>query len=182
MAAHQGQVIMKKNSALIIVDMLNDFILEGAPLKVPGIGKTILPIRREINNARERGCPVIYICDSHDEEDREFELYPPHAMSGSEGAMVVDPLKPVDRDIIVYKKTLSGFYKTGLEEILHEKSIEEIFLTGCVVNICVFLIAAEAVARGFRVNVIKDAVAGFNKQDYDYSLEQLNKYFKVNLI
>jgi nicotinamidase-related amidase len=96
--------------------------------------------------------------------------------------MVVDPLKPVDRDIIVYKKTLSGFYKTGLEEILHEKSIEEIFLTGCVVNICVLLIAAEAVARGFRVNVIKDAVAGFNKQDYDYSLEQLNKYFKVNLI
>jgi nicotinamidase-related amidase len=173
---------MKKNSALIIVDMLNDFVLKDAPLKVPGALEIIKPINREISNARSKGHPIIYICDSHGEEDREFDIYPPHAITGSRGAKIVDPLKPGDGDIIVYKKTLSGFHKTGLMEILRENGIEEIFITGCVVNICVFLIAAEAVSRGFVVNVVRDAVAGFSKRDYDFSLEQLNKYFKVNLV
>ena len=173
---------MEKKSALIIVDMLNDFVLEGAPLKVPGIEEIIRPIRREIDNAHGNGRPVIYICDSHDKKDREFDMYPPHAIAGSGGAMVVDSLKPLDSDIIVNKQTLSGFYKTGLEQILKKNGIEEIYITGCVVNICVFLIAAEAVIRGFRVNVVRDAVAGFNKEEYDYSLYQLNRYFKVNLV
>ena len=173
---------MGKDSALIIIDMLNDFVLDDAPLKVPGIEGIIPPIRREIENAHLQLNTVIYVCDSHAREDREFALYPPHAISGSNGAIIVDPLKPLDKDIIVYKKTLSGFYKTGLEEILRKHSIDNLYITGCVVNICVFLLAAEAVARGFRVSIIRDAVAGFSKREYDFSLDQLNKYFKVNLI
>ncbi len=173
---------MEKNSALVIVDMLNDFVLDGAPLKVPGIERIIPSIRREIEKAHRQLDTIIYICDSHDREDKEFALYPPHAISGSEGAMIVDHLKPLDKDIIVQKKTLSGFYMTGLEEILKKNSIKNLYITGCVVNICVFLIAAEAVSRGFGVSIIKDAVAGFDEKEYDFSLEQLNKYFKVNLI
>ena len=83
---------MGKDSALIIIDMLNDFVLDDAPLKVPGIEGIIPPIRREIENAHLQLNTVIYVCDSHAREDREFALYPPHAISGSNGAIIVDPL------------------------------------------------------------------------------------------
>ncbi len=173
---------MKNKKALLIVDMLNDFVIEDAPLRVPGIEAIVGPIKREIKKAHRQGDPVIYICDSHDKADIEFNLYPPHAITGTPGAMIIDALSPDKRDIVVLKTTLSGFYGTGLNELLRKTGIEEISITGCVVNICVFLIAAEAVSRSFKVNVMKDAVIGFNKKDYDYSLEQLNKFFKVNII
>ena len=174
---------MEKDRALLIVDMLNDFVLDHAPLRVHGIESIIKPIQREINKAHTLGHKVIYICDSHDRQDGEFKLYPPHAVSGSKGSEIIDSLKPqYNKDIVISKSTLSGFYRTELGDILTKLGIKELIITGCVVNICVFLIAAEAVARGYRVNVVKDAVIGFSTEDYNYSLEQLEKFFKVNLI
>ena len=47
--------------ALLIIDMLNDFVLEGAPLETPDTRKVIPVIKKEIENAKTRGNPVIYI-------------------------------------------------------------------------------------------------------------------------
>ena len=50
--------------ALLIIDMLNDFVLEGSPLEVPETRRIIRNIRREIEGARKLGMPVIYVCIS----------------------------------------------------------------------------------------------------------------------
>ena len=158
----------KENSkALIIIDMLNDFVRDGAPLKAPKIKSIIEPIKQEIKKAHNEGYPVIYICDSHDSNEKEFKLYPPHAITGTTGSEIIDELKPQNKDIIVHKKTLSSFYKTGLEKILKKLGTEEIVLTGCIANICIQYTAFEAVVRGYRVNVVLDAIIGLNKEDYD---------------
>ncbi len=172
----------KDNKALLIIDMLNDFVLDGAPLKVPKIERIIKPIKREIEKARDRGYHVIYICDSHEEDDREFELFPPHAVKGTEGAKIVEDLKPEGTDLIVRKSTFSGFFNTDLDEILKKLDVQKLIVTGDVTNICILYTVADAVMRGYRVDVVKDAVAGLNMRDHKFALRQMKNILKVNII
>jgi nicotinamidase/pyrazinamidase len=170
------------SKALLIIDMLNDFILEDAPLRVPKIERIIEPIKREIEKARSEGYHVIYLCDSHEENDREFEIFPRHAVKGTEGAKILEELKPEGTDIIVRKKTFSGFYNTNLDEILKKLEVEKIIVTGDVTNICILYTVADAVMRGYKVDVVKDAVAGINARDHKFALEQMKNVLKANII
>jgi nicotinamidase-related amidase len=89
--------------ALLIIDMLNDFVLEGAPLEVPDTRKVIPVIKKEMEKAKAAGNPVIFVCDAHDKEDREFSKFgwPAHAVDGTKGAEVVDDLKPHQNDVVI---------------------------------------------------------------------------------
>ncbi|HMK57105.1 MAG TPA: isochorismatase family cysteine hydrolase [Dissulfurispiraceae bacterium] len=160
------------NEALLIIDMLNDFVLAGAPLEVPDTREIIPAIKREIAAARNAGKPVVYVCDSHDPDDREFAGFgwPAHAVEGTSGARIVSDLAPGENDIIVKKKTYLSFYNTSLEAVLKKLGIDSLILTGCVTHICILFAAVEAVPRGFAVTVPADAVAGLAKEDHDAAL------------
>jgi len=115
-----------KNEALLVIDMLNDFVLPGAPLEVPETRSVIKNIRREIDAARAQGKPVIYICDTHASDDKEFTKFgwPPHAVKGTAGAEVVAELKPAPGDTVIPKTTYSGFFGTTLEETLKKQGVK----------------------------------------------------------
>lgn len=161
-----------KKEALIIIDMLNDFVLEGAPLEVPNTRKVIPVIKKEIEKARIEKNPVIYVCDSHEPDDKEFSRFgwPPHAVKGTEGAKVIKELEPQKDDIIIEKTTYSGFYNTALDEILKRLGIDSLRLTGCVTHICVMFTASDATLRGYNVAVVKDGVAGLSHEDHEAGL------------
>ena len=163
--------------ALIIIDMLNDFLVEGAPLEVPAARNVVPFIREKLEIARKEGMVVIYICDSHRKDDPEFERmnWPPHAIEGTGGAQVIDELKPLPGDKIVTKTTYSGFFKTDLDKILGEPKISTLLVCGCVTNICVLYTVAEAVMRGYEVEVFKEGVAGLNQEDHDFALRQMEE-------
>jgi nicotinamidase/pyrazinamidase len=171
---------MKK--ALIIIDMLNDFVEDGAPLKVPGVKKIIEPIKKEIDEARKDNYPVIYLCDCHEENDREFKLFPPHAVKGTRGASIIDDLRPEGTDLLVRKSSFSGFFNTDLAAILNKFSVKKIIVTGTATNICVLYTVADAVMRGYEVDIVKDAVMGLNKKDHKFALRQMHDILKTNII
>ncbi len=173
---------MAGKKALLIIDMLNDFVGKGAPLEVPNINSIIEPIKKEIEKARVLGFPIIYLCDSHETGDREFEAFPAHAVKNTKGAKIIEEMKPEGNDIIVLKNTYSGFHKTELEGMLERLSVDWLILTGCVTNICVLYTAADAVMRNYRVDVIKDAVIGLNQEDHQFGLDQMENILKVNII
>jgi nicotinamidase-related amidase len=169
--------------ALIIIDMLNDFVLQGAPLEVPETRKVIPNIKREIEKARATQSPVIYVCDSHAPDDKEFSKFgwPPHAVKGTKGAEVVDELKPEEGDIVIEKTTYSGFYGTGLDRKLKELNVDSLRLTGCVTHICVMFTASDAVLRDYKVTVVEDAVAGISKEDHDAALRIMKNVMGVKI-
>jgi nicotinamidase-related amidase len=170
--------------ALLIIDMLNDFVLEGAPLEVSDTRKVIPAIKMEIEKAREEGKPVIYICDAHEPDDKEFYKFgwPAHAVKDTKGAQVVDELRPQPDDIIIEKTTYSGFYNTKLDEALKNLGIESLRLTGCVTHICVMFTASDAVLRDYKVAVIQDGVAGLSKEDHDAALRIMKNVLGVNIV
>ncbi|HID09812.1 MAG TPA: cysteine hydrolase, partial [Candidatus Latescibacteria bacterium] len=102
--------------AFVVVDMLNDFVREGAPLEVSKTREVLPNIRRELERARREGMPVIYLCDRHRPDDPEFKAWPPHAVVGTDGAEVVQELAPQDGDLVIPKVSYSGFFRTDLED------------------------------------------------------------------
>jgi nicotinamidase/pyrazinamidase len=172
------------NEALLIIDMLNDFVLEGAPLEVPDTRKIIPAIKREITSARKKGKPVIYICDSHDPDDKEFSRFgwPAHAVAGTEGSEIVDDLAPGKDDTVIRKKSYLAFYHTELQKTLKKLGVDSLILTGCVTHICILFTAVEAVPRGFSITVPADAVAGLVKEDHDAGLRIMKNVLGANII
>ncbi len=168
--------------ALLIIDMLNDFVLPGAPLEVPDTREIIPNIEREIDKARGEGYQVVYLCDSHAPDDREFQIWPKHCVKGTKGAQVVDELEPEPRDVVVEKTTYSGFFNTRLEEVLKSLGATELIITGCVTNICILYTSSDAVLRGYNVTVPKGCVAGLNKEDHEFGLRQMEQVLKVKIV
>ncbi len=158
--------------AILVIDMLNDFVKEGAPLEVPDTRKIIPFIKEKLENARKNGIPVIYVCDAHEPDDPEFRRFgwPPHAVKGTKGAEIVDELKPEEGDTVVEKKTYSGFYNTNLDEVLKSLGVDTLKLTGCVTHICILFTASDASLRGYNVVILKDGIAGLSVEDHEAGL------------
>lgn len=168
--------------ALLVIDMLNDFIREEGKLYIGKRGeKIILPIQRQLKYFREKDNPVFYICDCHRFDDKEFKLFPSHCVSGTKGAEIIEELKPAHNDFIIHKRRYSGFFQTDLDISLREKGISEIELVGVCTNICVLYTAASARMLDYKVTVLKDAVASFDDDAHNFALQQMKDILGVKI-
>ncbi|TLM67172.1 MAG: cysteine hydrolase [Deltaproteobacteria bacterium] len=170
--------------ALLVIDMLNDFVREGAPLEVTA-ARAILPaLRARLDAARAGGVPVIYICDAHRADDPEFARmgWPPHAIKGTTGAEVVAELAPLETDPVIEKTAYSGFHHTGLDGILQALGVGRLVLTGCVTNICIHYTAYDAVIRGYQVVVPADCVAPLDPDDGEFAFRQMTRVLGVAVV
>lgn len=82
------------SKALVIVDMLNDFIHPDGTLyfeRGEGVIDTVVRLRQAFKQA---GLPVIYDNDAHPPDSEEFKAWTPHCIAGSEGAQVIEELTP----------------------------------------------------------------------------------------
>ncbi|MBP2674193.1 MAG: entB [Deltaproteobacteria bacterium] len=170
--------------ALIVVDMLNDFVRRGAPLEVPAARAIVPALRRRIAKARRDGELVVYVCDSHRKNDPEFAMmgWPPHAVEGTPGAAVYPALSPVPGDVVVEKDTYSGFHRTALDAVLRRNRVWAVTVAGCVTNICIQFISGEASIRGYDVTVDERLVAGLSRKDHDHALRQMEKVLGVRVL
>ncbi|MCD6319006.1 cysteine hydrolase [Candidatus Aerophobetes bacterium] len=173
---------MSENKALLVIDMLKDFVEENSVLEVPFARKIIPNIKNKINWAKAKNIPVIYVCDSHRRNDEEFVIWPSHALEGTSGAMVIDEIAPQEGDFLVRKRRYSAFLGTDLEILLKELNIKTLFITGILTNICVFFTAAEASMRGYEVIVYSDSVASTSKEDHRFALDQMKRVLKIKVV
>ena len=107
---------MKNRYAILVIDMLNDFI--NGKLRLEGVEKIIPNIQNLLEFYRKHNIPIIYCNDSHLPEDRELKIWGKHAMKGSKGAQIIKELKPMPNDHIITKNTYSAFLNTKLKKLL----------------------------------------------------------------
>jgi nicotinamidase-related amidase len=166
--------------AILVIDVINDFVTgvlgsERATAIVP-------KIRNLLDQARKSGLPVIYVTDSHlAEADREFDVWPAHAVEGTWGAQVVYEIKPKEGDHHILKRRYSCFYATGLDALLRELGVGSLVLTGLVTNICVQHTAADAFFRGYRVIVPRDCVEAPTGEAQRSSLSYMEEMYKAEI-
>ncbi|HHT9136453.1 MAG TPA: cysteine hydrolase family protein [Candidatus Wunengus sp. YC60] len=168
--------------ALLVTDMLNDFVNKGATLEVPAARAIIQHIRKEIEKARKRHIPIIYCCDAHKDNDPEFKLWPRHAVKGTAGADVIEQLKPQEDDYVISKTYYSCFYKTSLDKLLKKLGTTHLILTGVVTNICILYTTAEAYMRGYKVTIPQKCVAALTKNEHQFALQQMKCIFHAEIV
>lgn len=161
--------------------MLKDFIHEDGALPVKGAAELIPRINQRIKEFRSRGEPIVFIADSHAPDDKEFKIWPKHCVKGSEGAEVVEELEKEEEDEVVEKSTYSAFYDTRLEEVLREKGVEVLVLTGVLTDICVLHTAADAAMGGYKVRVLKDCVASSTKENHEWALRHMREVLNASI-
>ncbi len=171
-----------RSTAVVVVDMQNDFVKPGGKLVVPTAAATIEPIRRLLERARRGGVRVFYTQDTHYEGDPEFQIWGEHARHGTWGWEIVEELKPQPGDIVVQKTRYDGFYGTPLEDLLRAYNIENLVVTGTVANICVLHTAGSAALRRFKVHIPLDTVSALNDFDYYAALRQASFLYKATLV
>lgn len=157
--------------------MLNDFLDEGGAMPLPAGQRLYDPTRRLLAAARAHGSPVIWVCDAHPPDDREFEKRTVHCIAGTWGAQIVAALTPHDDDYRVQKRRYSGFYETDLDLRLREQRVRTLILTGVVTNICVRSTAHDAFFRGYDVIVVRECVAATSDREQDSSLYDIDTHF-----
>ena len=144
----------------LIVDMLNDFIEPTGKLYFAKGQGVIAPIKRLKAAFRAVGAPQLYVSDAHPPDSREFASWPPHCEVGSWGARIIDALAPGPGDIVLHKDSLTLFAEAAAEGLLRGLGVSRLYLAGVATEYCVKACALDAVAQGFAVTVIADAIAG----------------------
>lgn len=169
--------------AMIIIDMLNDFVDEKGVLYCGESSKAIIPIIREkAAVCREQGGTVIYLQDAHDEADLEFEKFPKHAVAGTWGNRIIETLAPAPGDRVLQKTRYSGFYGTGLDKVLREVAPDEVMVVGVCTSICVMDTVGGLVNRDYNVTIPVDAVADFDAQAHEFALKRMKHIYGARMV
>jgi nicotinamidase-related amidase len=159
-------------TALVVVDMQNDFVKEGGSLLVPDAEGTIPAIRGLLDGARRSGMKVVFTQDTHTEGDPEWDIWPEHVREGTWGWEIVDELSPREDEVVIRKVRYDAFYGTHLDHFLRLWDTKTLVLCGTVANICVHYTAASAALRWYDVVIPKDATSALDPFDLESSLRQ----------
>ena len=170
-------------SALLIVDVQNDFCAEDGALPVKGCTSIIPKINEYINMFTNKGLTVIASRDWHPPNHISFKdrggPWPPHCIQGSKGAEFHPDLKLPSNVVIISKAFLpdkeaySAFDGTELHYILTLRGIRRLFVTGVATDYCVKASVIDALRLGYEVIVLSDAIAGVSKESSDRALEEM---------
>ncbi|HHV18864.1 MAG TPA: cysteine hydrolase [Thermoanaerobacterales bacterium] len=169
--------------ALLVIDMLKDFIDEKGALSVGPVGQEIIPfVKEKIGDFRQKGYPIIFICDNHEKDDKEFDMFPAHCIAQTAGARIIEDLDVKDENKIIKKRRYSAFFGTDLDLYLREKGVDELFLVGVCTNICVLYTAADARNLAYKVNIYKDGVASFDEKAHEFALKEAKNTLGCQLV
>lgn len=171
------------DSALIVVDMQNDFIKPGGSLVVPAAADTLPAIQRLLAAARLAGARVVYTQDTHRAGDPEWQIWPEHCRIESWGWEIVEELAPRPDDLVVQKNRYDGFFDTELDYYLARLwKVSHLVLVGTVSNICVAHTAASAGLRWYRMVVPADGVSALTEFDQALTLRQVSSLYTGTVV
>lgn len=175
-------------TAVIVVDMQNDFGSQGgmfelAGIDISGIQKAVPTTARALDVARQAGIKVFYLkmaylpdlSDLGTEDSpnrvRHLKLGVGQHVTAPDGSpsrvlirdtwnsAIVDELAPHEGDVVLYKTRFSGFYKTELDERLRALGVRHLIVTGCTTSICVESTVRDAMFRDYRCLLLSDCMS-----------------------
>jgi nicotinamidase/pyrazinamidase len=170
-------------TALIVADMLNDFLDPKGSLYVGAQARKIIPfIAQKLAEFRAGGGVVIFVCDAHAPHDREFRLFPPHAVKGTWGARVIPELPPAPGDYQVEKTRYSAFARTNLDELLKQEEVTEVQVVGVLTSICVLETVKELFDRDIAAVVYRQGVADADPEAHAFALKHMQRVLGARVV
>ena len=164
------------STALIVVDVQNDFADPAGSLYVQGGDAVVGRVNDEIAAATDAGAAVVYTQDWHPPSTPHFVTeggtWPVHCVRGTWGAELHPGLTvdgPTVRKGTGGEDGYSGFSmhdltsgeiaSTGLHGLLDDRSVERVVVVGLALDVCVKATALDALSLGYGCEVVADATA-----------------------
>ncbi len=171
--------IKKEDCALIIIDMQNDFIAEGAPIECPGGRDIVANVQKLREWAKLNDMPVFYTQEMHRHQKVDYGLElernePQHCLEGTKGVEIITELTPEDHEFVIIKRRYSGYYLTDLEILMREFGKTGLIITGAATNVCVYATALDAMQRDMHAIVVSDGVAGTSVELHEAFLKNID--------
>jgi nicotinamidase/pyrazinamidase len=170
------------SKALLIIDFQNDFTSGGA-LEVPGGDEIAEPVKRLAGEFDY----VFATRDWHPPDHASFETeggpWPVHCVQGTQGAELHPAMRDIDVDEIVdvgaerEDEGYSGFEKSTLADLLHERGVREVAVVGLATDYCVRASTIDACREGFDTTVVTDAIRAVDVKpgDGERALEDMKE-------
>jgi nicotinamidase/pyrazinamidase len=176
------------------VDTQIDFMDPGGKLYVFGAENVIDNVRRLNHWAADNGVLVVSSVDAHLPSDAEFQQYTPHCLVGTRGQQKVSgtllphhlmiPNQRIElpaglltyQQIVIEKQALDVFTNPNIEELLAKLGPLRVILYGVVTEICVDKAARGLLLRGFRVDVVGDAIQHLNADQAQCTLDKIRQH------
>jgi nicotinamidase-related amidase len=169
-------------TALLVVDMQNDFVDSESPFCIAGARATVPALVRLLGEARARRWVVAHVVREHQADGSDVE-WPRrerfleqggYAVAGSDGARIIDELLPRTGEFRIVKPRFSAFLHTNLDALLRRHRVERIVVCGTQYPNCIRATAFDALSLDYRVFVALEAtsaqtpeVAAANIRDLD---------------
>jgi len=186
--------------ALLVVDMQNDFVRAGAPFEVPAARETIPPQQRLLDAFRAHGLLIVFLKWIGVENDPYRHMqdkftwarglaedikgcrpgHPRHYTDIDalrDCCAVIDELAPTDDEIQLTKRGYGGFLGTSLDEILRDRGIDGVVITGVMAECCVEDTARQAYQLHYPAVVVADGVATYDPKATATMLDVVDKNF-----
>ena len=167
-------VIDPNKTAMIVVDMQNDFVASGAAMETPAAREIVPKLAEALRICRDAGIKIIYTAHVHRRDGCDMglfdDLHPPIAnrnalVDGTPGVDIYPELAPAVGEHVIKKHRYSGFFGTDLDMILREWSVDTVIISGTTTENCCHATARDAMFRNYRVVFLSDATATYNYPD-----------------
>jgi ureidoacrylate peracid hydrolase len=178
-AKPQPLVVDPRETAVVAVDMQNDFGAEGGMFAANGLPieaarATIAPTSRVLDAARAAGMTIVYLkmefardlsnLGGPDAPCRERHLgfgvgTGNFLIEGTWNTEIVPELAPRPGDVVISKHRYSGFFQTDLDRVLREREIRNLVFAGWTTSVCVESTLRDAFFRDYRCLVLSDCTA-----------------------
>jgi maleamate amidohydrolase len=170
--------------ALLVVDFLKAYTVEGAPLYAPGVVEAVANTPALLAAAREAGMPVIhtrilYLAENCADGGMWVKKAPvmKAMVEGNVLAEFCEGLEPAAGELVVVKQYASAFFGTSLASHLHAQGIDTVVLAGCSTSGCIRASAVDAVQYGFRTIVVRDCVGDRHPDPHNANLFDIDSKY-----
>lgn len=168
---------MNKDSILLIVDVMNDFVHpDGAgPIPKELASGLLERIHKLMEHADSMGAKILLIADTHEEDEDCFRLMgmKKHAIRGSWGWQPPELLSALKSAETIEKKNFSAFHMTDLFERLKQLKPEAVYVVGVYTDVCVMTTCIDAHQYGFRPRLVTDCTESLSNERKERGLSSV---------
>lgn len=187
-----------RHSALIVIDMQNDFCAHGGLVDkggrdVSAVQEMARRLPSLISAAREAGAGVVFVRSVYTTDDNRYlsDVWLEQAARKQGGGYTQTPVcrdgfwegdyygevRPQPDDIIVTKHRYNAFHKTDLDTVLRANGVRTIVVTGVSTNVCVESTVREGFMNDYYIVLVRDGTAAYSNEEHETTVRNVDRFF-----
>jgi biuret amidohydrolase len=187
---YRFDAIDPKTTAMIVVDMQNDFVADGAMLQSRQAFAMVPKLAATLKFCRDQGIRVIYTAHVHRKDGCDMglydDLYPPIAQRASlvdetQGVEIYKDVAPAPGEHVIKKHRYSAFFATDMDLILREWGITSVVVCGTTTENCCHATARDAMFHNYKVAFLSDATGTFDYPDVGWGAMSAQQVHEATL-